>query len=48
MQACGGVDPLDPQSSEGALAVATVAVGVLLRLLDLLDSHPEGGRSTAL
>src|SRR5512132_2003328 len=47
VQAGGGVDPLYPQRPEGALAVAPVTVGVLLRLLDLLDRHAEGGRGAA-
>src|SRR5262249_47663073 len=42
-----GVDALDPQRAEVALAVATVAIGVLERLLDALERDAVVGRGTA-
>src|SRR5476649_2658995 len=36
-----GVDALDPQAAERALFVATIAIGILQALLDLLDADTE-------
>src|SRR5271167_4264802 len=38
----GGVEALDPQSAEGALAPLAVAEGVLVRLLHRLLGDPDG------
>jgi hypothetical protein len=43
MRTHGGVDPLDPQRAEIALAVLAVAGGVLVRLVDGLRRGAEGG-----
>src|SRR5207253_10754147 len=45
--ACPGIDPLDPQRAEVALAVAPIAVGVLQPLLDPFDRDPIGGAAAA-
>lgn len=45
----GGVDPLDPQGTEGAFLRPAVAIGILQPLLDLFDGDAErGGGATAV
>jgi hypothetical protein len=46
-QADGGVDPLDPQRAEVALAGLAVAGGVLVGLVDRLGGGAEVGAARA-
>ena len=48
VHAGGSVDTLDPQGADVALLVATVTVGILPRVLDLLLHAPEGARAGAI
>jgi hypothetical protein len=44
----GGVDTLDPQRAEIALADLAVAIGILQRLLDRLLGDPDGVLAAAV
>ena len=48
MAAHGRIDPLDPQSAEIALAVMTVAGGILIGFVNCLRRHLKGVFSAAI